>query len=645
MRRFASILLLLSLLAVATVPAYATEDEALQPPPPVEEVSDTATVEPAPLSDTQGTETETGTERVGDVPQVPADGNDQNDILEKVIVSTQDELLTAIGVAQDGDTIYISQPIWIEGEEVNTVGALDKTITLSFEGIESCECMIYAGESNASFIFQNLIFDGYSESTHYDSLLLITQENQTVSLENILFLGRNQECKSVITSNLDSHTVSLSNVEINGFVCSEAPIVTKGNVELNYCTIKDNTGATSGGLYSKGVATVRETVFTKNSSKAGGGAIKGIQTLEVYESVFTENYAFGGGGAIYLIGNTKCTIQDTIISDNISENTSGGGIYAAYPVNITMTDCIIHSNDSDESGADLCLKGGMREILYTKDISEIYTETEEVPYGWISDTPFDRTSATMPIEYGTVFDLQEDTELTARFIFEDEIEVLTLPLDDTEDSTPSTDDTEDDTTPTPSYKPSYRPSTSTVTQVVEDTEIMPEATTPPPLTCGEAEIDMSRSVTLQGYEDGEIHEEDTLTRGQFSAILYRLLTDTTIEKYTEKNSVFSDVSAVDWYYEYINTIANAGIVFGTGNDQFSPNSTLTWAQVLTVLSRFVEVESYALENIPYDGWAKEAVETAVANNWITDDASIIPDAPITRGEIVTLINGVLEMYR
>lgn len=45
----------------------------------------------------------------------------------------------------------------------------------------------------------------------------------------------------------------------------------------------------------------------------------------------------------------------------------------------------------------------------------------------------------------------------------------------------------------------------------------------PSFVCGDAVIDVSRSVVLEGYDDGLLHLEDGLTRAQFMTILYRLL--------------------------------------------------------------------------------------------------------------------------
>lgn len=158
-------------------------------------------------------------------------------------------------------------------------------------------------------------------------------------------------------------------------------------------------------------------------------------------------------------------------------------------------------------------------------------------------------------------------------------------------------------------------------------------------------IDTSRTVVLLGYGDGLLHEDDPLTRAQLATIVYRLLDDDSIVKYSNSAMAFSDVAANDWYAPYVRVIQAAGIVNGVGEGKYSPESYLTWSQIIAVLTRFVEPQEYTLRYINYHGWAEKAIQTAVANGWIADRADFIPDAVISRGELEQLINSVLVLYR
>lgn len=202
--------------------------------------------------------------------------------------------------------------------------------------------------------------------------------------------------------------------------------------------------------------------------------------------------------------------------------------------------------------------------------------------------------------------------------------------------TPTPDNDDDDDT-LPVSRPS-RPSRPAVSK--------PKPTAPAPaLVCGNAVLDTSRSVVLQGYGDGLLHLEDSLTRAQMATILYRLLDEKSIAAYETAEAAFTDVPADMWCSRYVSTIAKAGIVAGVGNGSFYPNGKLTWAQILTVLSRFTEPKACALQHIQYDGWAVEAVQTAVALGWIEDSADFDPNAIISRGDFMELVNGVLALYR
>jgi len=167
----------------------------------------------------------------------------------------------------------------------------------------------------------------------------------------------------------------------------------------------------------------------------------------------------------------------------------------------------------------------------------------------------------------------------------------------------------------------------------------------PRLVCGSAVIDSSRMIVLLGYGDGQQHRDDLLTRAQAAQIIHRILTvESAAQLYTLHNA-FRDVPTDAWYAEAVNTIANAGVVVGCGNGLFCPDDNLTWAQALTILTRFVEPQEYELQYIRYEGWALDAIQTAVALGWIRDSAEIVPDALITRGQMADLVNLVLELSR
>lgn len=222
--------------------------------------------------------------------------------------------------------------------------------------------------------------------------------------------------------------------------------------------------------------------------------------------------------------------------------------------------------------------------------------------------------------------------------------------DSTDDNTPQLpEQPQEPIDSTPSYIPywpSMRPTRPVVTTTVPTDEPKIESETPArkSLVCNGATIDTSKTILLLGYGDGQLHEADSLTRAQLATIIFRLLDDDSVVRYGGAGAMFTDVAADAWYAPYVNAIGMAGIVNGVGNGMYDPDGTVTWAQIITILTRFVEPESCELRCVQYNGWALEAIQTAVALEWIEDSPIFNPNAIISRGELVDLINAVLERY-
>ena len=206
-------------------------------------------------------------------------------------------------------------------------------------------------------------------------------------------------------------------------------------------------------------------------------------------------------------------------------------------------------------------------------------------------------------------------------------------------------------TPIGDYRPIYRPLWPVVTVKPtgdNNSQELPgniPAPTKPQLACNGAVIDASRTVVLFGYGDGLQHENDPLTRAQLATIIYRLLDDDSIALYSNSQLTFTDVAADAWYEPYVSVIQAAGIVNGVGGGRYNPHGFATWEQVITVLTRFVEPREYTLQHIRYSSWAEQAIQTAVALDWIRDSTALTTDAVISRGQMEQLINSVLALYR
>lgn len=423
----------------------------------------------------------------------------------------------------------------------------------------------------------------------------------------------------------------------------------------------------------KAVKIVRSNGFTDDMFVLGNqGGLSGL-TIEDMTADFTntvtiavdtehaviERCSFSGSSAnlvMFIVACGNATIADSSFQTN-------GGLALSVPVpaaavtvrNCTITDFTLPSGESVISNrGNLTLEqskvygntsGIMNNGTLAVRASEIYGNgsSDISNHGSMSlaESSGDRLLYNAATGEQLSLPLSEYTDTaTLLFLTEQEAADRFKPApapapEPTPEPTPTPDNDDDDTPPV--SRPS-RPSRPAVSK--------PKPTAPAPaLVCGNAVLDTSRSVVLQGYGDGLLHLEDSLTRAQMATILYRLLEEKSIAEYEAAEAAFTDVPADMWCSRYISTIAKAGIVAGVGNGSFYPNGKLTWAQILTVLSRFTEPKACALQHIQYDGWAVEAVQTAVALGWIEDSADFDPNAIISRGDFMELVNGVLALYR
>ena len=425
----------------------------------------------------------------------------------------------------------------------------------------------------------------------------------------------------------------------------------------------------------KAVKIVRSNGFTGDMFTLGNqGGLSGL-TIEDMTADFTntvtiavdtehaviERCSFSGSSAnlvMFIVACGNATIADSSFQTN-------GGLALSVPVpaaavtvrNCTITDFTLPSGESVISNrGNLTLEqskvygntsGIMNNGTLAVRASEIYGNgsSDISNHGSMSlaESSGDRLLYNAATGEPLSLPLSEYTDTaTLLFLTEQEAADRFKPTPEptpepTPTPTPTSDDSDNDDDDTPPVSRPSRPSRPAASK--------PKPTPAPALVCGNAVIDLSRSVVLQGYGDGLLHLEDSLTRAQMATILYRLLEEKSIAEYEAAEAAFTDVPADMWCSRYISTIAKAGIVAGVGNGCFYPNDKLTWAQILTVLSRFTEPKACALQHIQYDGWAVEAVQTAVALGWIEDSADFDPNAIISRGDFMEFVNGVLALYR
>ena len=150
-----------------------------------------------------------------------------------------------------------------------------------------------------------------------------------------------------------------------------------------------------------------------------------------------------------------------------------------------------------------------------------------------------------------------------------------------------------------------------------------------------------------GYPDGEFKPERTITRAEMTAIFARLLAE---RIFLNENYVipFTDVSASAWYAEYVGMLTSVRVISGYPDGTFKPENPVTRAEFATVAARFIGTKKSigGFPDVSNEYWARESIETVLAEGWITGypDGTFRPESPISRAEVVNIVNKMLDRY-
>ena len=110
---------------------------------------------------------------------------------------------------------------------------------------------------------------------------------------------------------------------------------------------------------------------------------------------------------------------------------------------------------------------------------------------------------------------------------------------------------------------------------------------------------------------------------------------------TETVAGFTDVPASAWYASYVQTVVDKDLFTGVGEGTFAPESSMTYAQFLTVLYKFSGDQLPASQGAWYQGYVDWAENAGLVPAEIAD---FNPDAAITRQDMAALFGSFLDAY-
>lgn len=178
-------------------------------------------------------------------------------------------------------------------------------------------------------------------------------------------------------------------------------------------------------------------------------------------------------------------------------------------------------------------------------------------------------------------------------------------------------------------------------------------TTLPVSACAATSEDMSQAKTpvlntvdhmqyMNGYEDGTFRPDASITRAEACKLIASLLTESS----GGGDYLFADVPLDAWYAEAVGEMTGYSLVGGYEDGTFRPEANITRAEFVTILSRIPHDDigtEGSFADVPKTHWAYDAVQTALAQGWVAGDPSGLfrPDDPISRAEVVTVLNRIL----
>ena len=144
---------------------------------------------------------------------------------------------------------------------------------------------------------------------------------------------------------------------------------------------------------------------------------------------------------------------------------------------------------------------------------------------------------------------------------------------------------------------------------------------------------------INGYEDDSFKPQQSITRAEVAAMIYRVATGDVEDEKADINAgakLFPDVDKDDWYAGYVNYCGDAAYIKGYEDDTFRADNNVTGFEVLAMILRALGYDS----NKEFTGptWTINVVSTATDVGMLKNlDNSVDLAVPASREVVAELI--------
>ncbi len=152
---------------------------------------------------------------------------------------------------------------------------------------------------------------------------------------------------------------------------------------------------------------------------------------------------------------------------------------------------------------------------------------------------------------------------------------------------------------------------------------------------------------MQGYPDGTFGQSRNMTRAEAVVMFSRLLTKQ-MNMSTAYTSTYTDVPQDRWYANAIGYMQQSDVL-STPAPSFRPDVPITRAEFADLAVGFENLTSGPpnyFTDVPSGYPYYDEINYAVDRGWLEGypDGTFRPDSNITRAEVITVVNRVLERY-
>ena len=161
---------------------------------------------------------------------------------------------------------------------------------------------------------------------------------------------------------------------------------------------------------------------------------------------------------------------------------------------------------------------------------------------------------------------------------------------------------------------------------------------------------------INGKSENSFEPNNTMTRAEFATIIARGL-----GLPQKSNAIFKDVTADDWFYNYVCTAYSYGIIKGVSENEFNPNGTITREEAAVMVTRAAklcgmdtEMDALAVRDslaqffdyVKASDWSQSSFAFCY-NKKILDDSvmEIKPSETVTRAEIASMLYNMLSLAK